>query len=95
MNAPLSSFDDQLKAHPQLRERFEELLALVEAARGSLNRADEVEQRVIETLRRLGLEVLQDWADGQVAQQTAAVRTAVVDAVGHGKKNCTGIRPLG
>ena len=84
-----------MKAHPQLRERFGELLALVEAERGSLDRADEAEQRVIETLRRLGLEVLQDWADGKVAQQTAAVRAAAVDAVGHGKKNCTGIPPLG
>lgn len=85
--------DERLQAHPQLRERFEEILAIVEAEVGTLDRADEAEQRVIEELRRLGQEALQDWATGQVERQVEAVCRDVA-VVEHGQKNCTGTRPL-
>lgn len=93
MTSSPRSVDERLQAYPQLRERLEEILAIVEAEGGTLERADEAEQRVIEALRRLGQEVLQDWATGQVERQVEAVCRGVA-AVGHGQKNCTGTRPL-
>jgi hypothetical protein len=86
--------DERLQTHPSLRERFEEILAIVEAEVGTLDRADAVEQRVIEELRRLGQAVLQDWATHQVERQVEVVCRGGA-AVRHGQKNCTGIRPLG
>ena len=92
---PLACLEDRLQAHPVLRERFEALLAMVEAEGGTLERADDVELRVIEELRRLGHELLQDWAAGKVIQRTAAVRQPAPAVPGHGQKNSTGIPPSG
>jgi hypothetical protein len=92
---PLACLEDRLQAHPVLRERFETLLAMVEAEGGTLERADDVELRVIEELRRLGHDLLQDWAAGKVIQRTAAVRQPAPAVPGHGQKNSTGIPPSG
>lgn len=88
---PLACLEDRLQAHPVLRERFEALLAMVEAEGGTMERADDVELRVIEELRRLGHDLLQDWAAGKVMQCTAAVRQTATAVQGHGQKNSTGI----
>jgi hypothetical protein len=91
----LACLEDRLQAHPVLRKRFEALLATVEAEGGTLERADDMELRVIEELRRLGHELLQDWAAGKVMQCTAAVRQTATAVQGHGQKNSTGIPPSG
>ena len=95
MRIPLARFEDRLQAHPVLRERFEALLAIVEAEGGTVECADDVEQRVIEEMRRLGHAVLQDWAAGKIIQRTAAVRQTTTAVQGHGQKNGTGTPPLG
>lgn len=59
----------RLNQHPQLRARIERLVDLVEDAGDDLRKADEAERRVIEAVRRLGQEVLEDWADGQVTKR--------------------------
>ncbi|MBV5274583.1 MAG: ISKra4 family transposase [Lamprocystis purpurea] len=59
----------RLNQHPQLRARIERLVDLVEDAGDDLRKADEAERRVIEEVRRLGQEVLEDWADGQVTKR--------------------------
>ena len=58
----LSIPEERLKAHPHLKQRIEKLLEIVEEASGDLDKADEVEQRVIEELQGIGNEVLHDWA---------------------------------
>ena len=68
MSISLAGLEDRLQAHPVLQERLEALLAMVEAEGGTLDRADDVEQRVIEEQRRLGHDLLQDWATGNVLQ---------------------------
>lgn len=57
------SLEERLRAHPQLRERFEKMLDLVENSAGDCVRADEAELRVLEQVRGLGRELLQDWAE--------------------------------
>ena len=87
------TLEERLAAHPQLRERLEALLAIVEDTTADIQQADEAERRVIEELRRLGNEALRSWA----VQQEGVQRTAVSQqgAVRSGKKNSTGIPRLG
>jgi hypothetical protein len=93
MSTALPPEDERLLArlnqHPQLRGRIERLVDLVEDAGDDLRKADEAERRVIEEVRRLGQEMLEDWADGQIAKRADELdRTP---GVWHdGKKNSAG-----
>ena len=57
------SLDERLREYPGLREQIEALVAVVENASGDVVRADEAEQRVVETVREIGHEALQSWAE--------------------------------
>ena len=52
---------EKLAAHPELEKRVSELIDIVEAESGHLDRADEAEDAVIDNLRELGNELLTDW----------------------------------
>jgi hypothetical protein len=92
---PLSDQEitQKLNAHPQIRQRIESLLAVIEAEGGSLKRADDAEERLIEQLRRMGQEAMQAWATGQVHQTEQEVRRTG-RAHREGKKNSAGTPPL-
>ena len=75
----------QLAARPELKAQ---LLTLLELAESGIERADEVEERTVESVRGLGRQVIQDWAE----QQEQTISKFVQDAVGSelklkGKKN--------
>jgi hypothetical protein len=55
-------FVAKLQEHPELQERFEGVMRLVENADGDTLTADDAEQRVVEELQLLGREALQCWA---------------------------------
>lgn len=55
-------FLNKLSEYPELRGRFEEILALMGNERGDANTADQAEERAIEEVRKLGHEVMQGWA---------------------------------
>lgn len=57
------TLEERLQAYPELRVRFEEMLAIVENAAGDIVKADEAEERVIAELRPLGQSALQGWAE--------------------------------
>jgi len=85
------SLEERLKDHPYLRERFEAMLDIVEAAEGDVEKADEAELLVIEQVRQLGNELLHGWAKSKMAQQ-ATTKQKEGKATGHGKKNSSGTR---
>jgi hypothetical protein len=96
MSTPLRPKDEMLLSslskHPQLRGRVERLVGIVEDVGDELRKADEAERRVIEEVRRLGQEVLEGWADGQVAKRADELeRTPGVWR--EGKKNSAGTAP--
>jgi hypothetical protein len=71
----------RLREHPELRERFESILEISTNAEGPIKSADEVEELLIEELRRLGNTTMRDWATGaegrlgsQLEQQDASAR---------------------
>jgi hypothetical protein len=53
---------EQLREHPDLRERFEMILEITANADGPLRSADEVEGLLIAEMRRLGNTTLGSWA---------------------------------
>ncbi len=79
----------RLAQHPELRARFEEILALAENERGEANTADEAEELAVEQVRRLGQELMQSWAERKHARLVQEYDTRR-DTRRKGKKNSTG-----
>lgn len=53
---------EQLREHPEMMVRVQSILEIVRNAEGPLKTADEVEELVIEEMRRLGNVTLSQWA---------------------------------
>ncbi len=87
----MHSWEERLKAHPLLRERFDALLGIVEDTSGDLDKADEAEQRVIEQTRQLGNELLRAWATAKEADKRQQARQGEIPVKGHGKKTLVAI----
>lgn len=84
---------NRLKEHPELRNRVESMLLVVEDEMGDLQEADAAEMRLIEEMRRMGQESLQAWASGQVAKASGSIAQED-NAWREGKKNSAGTAPL-
>jgi hypothetical protein len=81
---------ERLNEHPELLARVESLLDAVENKYGDMERADDVEERVIGEMQMLGLKALEEWAKTQSAckaQKFALYKKGRKDS----KKNCGGI----
>ena len=88
------TLEERLQEYPELRARFEEMLAIVENADGEIVKADEAEERVIQELRQLGQSALQGWAERKqrLVQSESEGRSGVTRKV---KKTSTGTRGSG
>jgi hypothetical protein len=53
----------QLREHPELMERFKEILEIAADTDGPIKTADEVEALLIEQMRRLGNATMQGWGE--------------------------------
>jgi hypothetical protein len=72
---------ERLREHPELMERFQSILEISANADGPVKSADEVEELLIEEMRRLGNVTMGDWATsaekrlaGQLEQKDATAR---------------------
>ena len=61
---------ERLREHPELMERFRTILEITASGEGPLKRADEVEDQLIEEMRRLGNATMKSWASR--AERTVA-----------------------
>ncbi|MDJ0571955.1 MAG: hypothetical protein QNJ53_23320 [Pleurocapsa sp. MO_192.B19] len=86
--------EERLSAHPQLLERIEALLNVVENSAGDLEQADLAEQRVIEEVRHIGQQALSSWAETQHQKQLKLLRSYHPQVRKHLKKNSTGTAAL-
>ena len=75
MKARLNRIVEGLESHPELIDRFEHILGIVENIDGSCNTADEAEERTIEELRKLGNELMGRWAEHQETHHAASVES--------------------
>jgi hypothetical protein len=55
---------EQLRQHPEIMERVQSILAIAGNAEGPLKTADEVEELLIQEMRRLGHATMSQWAIG-------------------------------
>lgn len=86
------SLEERLEAHPELKEH---ILALLDVAESGLRRADDVEEELIEKIKGLGQQVMQDWAERGEQAADKSFRESEEKVVSKGKKNSTGTRVLG
>jgi len=84
----------RLNQNPQLRQRVEELLNIVENTEGGSLNAHKAEQSVIDELQKLGNDVLHSWADHAVKESTKKLHNDVSGLHKKGKKKFDGIVPL-
>jgi hypothetical protein len=69
------NLEARLDKYPGLRAKVEGMLAIVENAGGDVEKAAVAEQRVINAIRELGQDVLQQWAHRQQDAQAAGCQT--------------------
>jgi hypothetical protein len=62
----------RLDAYPGLRAKVEGLVDIIENTGGDVEKAAVAEQRVIDAIRTLGHDILEQWAHRQQATQAAA-----------------------
>lgn len=70
-----STFFERLKKHPELKARFEAILDVAEANSDGPDTADAVESRTLDEVRRLGNEVMTDWAKGKAEKSLIACKS--------------------
>jgi hypothetical protein len=63
-----------LRKRPELLERLLSIVGMSEADGDKLQSADEVEERLVEEIRRLGQEVMGQWAQSAEARVTEDFR---------------------
>jgi len=78
---------DELNQYPELCERVKQLLAIIKNAGGETTRADDAEQRVIDEMRKLGHDVMQNWANQQVGKAAQRATQQKASLRKHTKKN--------
>lgn len=72
---------EQLRRHPEMMERFQGILDLTGSTDGPLKTADEVEELLIEEVRKLGHATLSQWAIGaeeRVSQELKEQQSGVL-----------------
>jgi low affinity Fe/Cu permease len=89
-NRTTPSLEERLREHPDLQEKIEALISVVENAQGDVTTANEAEQRVIEEIQKLGQAALQGWATQQQQQQQQDFASNHPEAHRSRKKNSIG-----
>jgi len=62
LTQPETRLIEQLRQHPEMMVRVQSILEIARNAEGPLKTADEVEELLIEEMRRLGNVTLSQWA---------------------------------
>lgn len=81
---------ERLRQNPELKERVEQLLSIIENEDGEATLANDAEQRVIDELRQMGKDALQSWADRQSNKASDKLKKQKPGVQKHGKKNSDG-----
>lgn len=87
-------FLEKLKQHPELKNRFKEILSISSnSGKELITLADEAEMQVIAQMRQLGKETLQNWANTEITRIALNVKRQVPNAKKHVKKKSGGTPP--
>ena len=80
----------RLTRYPELKVHFEELVTIIENPKEETTLADVAEQRIIDQLRDLGHDALQNWGVRQSEQTSAQIEKKVSTARKNTKKKSVG-----
>ena len=86
-NPKEQSLDQRLAKNPRLRQRFLAIADMVDQAVQEGCTADEAEARAIEQIRKLGQEILTEWAEKAAPQASQKARAQDARLIKSGKKN--------
>ena len=78
---------ERLRQHPEMRERVQSILDIAYSAEGPLKSADQVEELLIQEMRRLGNTSMQQWA--MQAEQRVSRELKAQDATVRSRKKKT------
>jgi hypothetical protein len=84
------SLDQRLADNPQLAEAVHRLMDEMEESLRQGSSADDVEERVRQSVRKVGQEALSHWAQGAEANASRSAPQQNHGAVKHAKKNSAG-----
>lgn len=76
---------EKLKENPELMERFETIIKITESTDDPKQTADEVEELLLEAVRKLGKTSMESWAE-KVEEKTAEEFKRQNEKVHYGKK---------
>jgi hypothetical protein len=86
---------ETIKRYPSLRNRIEELTTIIENPAGETDLADVAEERIIESFRGFGQELLQDWAENRMKKANLQLEKCIPSAHKNKKKDFIGTQRLG
>ncbi len=87
MNEQDIALIERLNQQPQLRERMEVILNIVENMDGDCTRANDAEQYLIDEIRKMGNDALTCWANNAVKTGTKKLQQEMSGLQGKGKKS--------
>ena len=85
---------EKLNSNPILKKRVEEILNIAHNSSGELITADQAEEKTIEEIRKLGREVLREWAVNQHENVAKRTKEEKPKTKKHIKKNSIGNQHL-
>ena len=94
MTSKDNTLTTRLNKHPQLRQRVEALLDVVENTSGDCTTADDAEQYMIDELRKMGNEALSRWAENGVVSSVDKQYQETPKMHCKGEKTSAGTAPL-
>lgn len=65
---------EELCEHPFLRDQVEAILKLVRSDDGPIRKADDVEELLVQEIRKLGKNAMQEWAEGAEERSAAQLQ---------------------
>jgi hypothetical protein len=65
---------ERLRRHPEILDRVQSILEIAENKEGPLKTADEVEELLVQEMRKLGNTTMRDWAGAAQEQVTGVLR---------------------
>ena len=87
------TLQERMEKYHYLRSRFESILDIVEDKAGTLDKADEAEQLLIDEIREMGKEALHDWAVGKEVEKVTELMDKKDGIKKHSKKKYPGTPP--
>jgi hypothetical protein len=94
MERRIEQISARLSKRPELWNRIDRLLNIVENQDGQATLADDAEERVIREMRKFGQDILEEWAKEGARKQEEAVVNSGVTVKKKSKKNFTATPPM-